>query len=310
MNNFQLLTRCLLAAAGAIDKGKGYLAYVAYEEKDHKLVEKVWSGHKFNQSPLIASDLKKGTPASYGLEADKHLVFYVNESNILKCKEFDAEEDDWNPVSLGEEENLSVHPESRLSSCFTSDGLWVFFHDSTGDFRCLVKRNELCGKPEQVPAQPPMNTPHSASVYDEKLHLFYMSEDNALHYQSKEHDNGAWEDPVMVTAKLNDVVLNFMVARDDRGFEAYFLTGSTLLLVGPSKKIVMLGDIEGNKFIPADDAEDVITLVIFASWAVVEGGKVVAEKVKKAARNGKELAEELITKGKGIIQERKGSREM
>ncbi|KAH8647460.1 hypothetical protein BGZ60DRAFT_535346 [Tricladium varicosporioides] len=257
MTKYDDLTRCLLAAGGAPSED-GKTMNLVYEE-DNDLVVKEWTGSEVGDQALITSGVKKSTDAPYLEFGDKRLVFFIDESNTLQCFTHN-DTDGWDDFGLGEAK-IDVHPLSRLTACPTPTGVIAFFQALNGSLKGIKMGEKSLEVFDKIPATPMKGAALSVVVdVEDKVCLFYMHEDNNMHYVVQNSGTGAWKDHILEKSAFDTPITRVLVSQDPqtKTFVAAFLTASTLFRVESSGKRTELGDVVGEKFKATGSEESIL----------------------------------------------------
>ncbi|PGH17865.1 hypothetical protein AJ80_04689 [Polytolypa hystricis UAMH7299] len=278
MSQFKNITRWLLAAGGSTS-ADGKSTYYLYEEKN-TLCIKPWTGSEFAGKSWVATGVKSGTSAPCISVNGKHLVFCVNQSDILKCyaesqkvpaadmgddddDDDDDEDDDtlWNDVPSGPAGNIKVHSKSQLEVNISESGITVFYQTPDGRLGTIVNR----GKDWQtIGLQSPnvlLGTPLASFTSKEKPLLFYLNDDNSIHFLTNDTHQDTWTDAPLANVKLGGYVSRLAVSEgdDNAGLAAYCLADGKLLMVKESgDQVDVLGTVEKGEFHAAQGQESVL----------------------------------------------------
>ena len=134
-------------------------------------------------------------------------MFCIDKSDTLKCyaepqtkpAEGDDDDDDdadddelWKEVNLGQANSVKVHPKSQLEVSISKHGIMVFYQAPDGSLNSITNKGkdwELVGP---LSAGVLEGTPLACFVSNEKLLLFYMTQDNCIHYLTKDAQKEEW----------------------------------------------------------------------------------------------------------------------
>ncbi|KAI0918883.1 hypothetical protein AcV5_001947 [Taiwanofungus camphoratus] len=254
MAQLQDLTRCLLAAGGAVrSDGKG--TYLFYTDQS-ALTSKLWTGTSFGDQELICTSVRPNSTASFLLGSTTRLVICISTASALSAYRYDEEEEEWvedNAVS-----HYKVHPVGMLTASIDSnESVCVFFQDTSGHLIYL----DNSWTSTVLPADPIAGSPISTTVVEGQMHVFYISShDSSMHYVTKGVD-GNWSDKVMARHAFEEGLRRFMVAKNEESgaFEAYILTGRNAVLHMTTEgggEVKQLGKVDKDgKFVAGTSAE-------------------------------------------------------
>ncbi|KAL6305494.1 hypothetical protein BKA93DRAFT_824901 [Sparassis latifolia] len=257
MAQLQDLSRSLLAAGGAMHpEGKG--TYLLYTDDD-SLISKLWTGTEFDESDLIATSIRTGSPASYLLTDDIRLVVCITSDNTVRVLRYDKDEEEWTDDDTIP--RYEVHSAGQLAACLGVDGrLNTFFQDTSGRLIFL----DESWNPTVLPVDVQIGSPIALAIVEKKgdahLYVFYVSKDNRVHFVAQD-DTGSWSDSRMVNCQVEEKVVRFRVALNEQtdAFEAYALTdGRTVLQItgkGDGQKNELGKIDQDGVFVPGTSAE-------------------------------------------------------
>ncbi|KAI0449237.1 hypothetical protein F5B21DRAFT_494987 [Xylaria acuta] len=267
----QDLVQYLKAASGAIPLDKPGIYLVSEEAGD--LIEKCWTGIEIADQVFIASDVRENTPALYLLDKDERRVFCVDKNNILRCYEYNAEEEEWGEISLSGNQEVTIHPSSQLSGGIVTSGQIVFFQDPSGRLQGVQIQND--GSWEAIPEVPirsQQGTAHSIIVSDDNvLHMLYIHQDNYIHHLATNLETSEWYDSTLPGTRLeSDQVTNFIaISDDDLNFEICALSSAEKLIRIDKEGVrTELGRISQNQFVATSSRECVIETMGLVKKAV------------------------------------------
>ncbi|KAI1118533.1 hypothetical protein F5Y14DRAFT_217786 [Nemania sp. NC0429] len=257
----QDLVQYLKAASGAIPLDESGIYLVSEEDGD--LLEKHWTGIEIADQVFIASDVRENTPAVYLLDKDERCVFCVDNDSILRCHRYDSVEKEWEEVSLSGNQDIIVHPSSRLSGGIFASGRIVFFQDPSGQLQGIQVQTD--GRWEALPKIPDhcqQGGAHSIVVSDDNvLHILYIHQDNYIHHLINNPKTGKWNDSTLPGSGFEgDQVTNFLVIPDDNlTFEICALSSAEKLIRIDKEGVrTELGGLDQGRFVATSSGECVI----------------------------------------------------
>lgn len=236
------------------DKGGTYFLYT----DNGSLTSKLWAGDKWDDQDILAKGVRPGSPASYLLSPSTALILYITNSSALAALRYDDEEEEW--VEDEDAPSKQLHSESKLAACFlpdSEDKIYTFFQEPSKSLVCLDSEWNT----SILPANPLVGSPISATVIDDKVHVFYISDkDHYMHYLVEE-TGGSWIDNIMAKCVLDETFTRFMVAKNNESkvIEAYMLSVGRVMMqiVGEGDgELRELGKVDkDDKFVPGTSAE-------------------------------------------------------
>ncbi|KAL9103419.1 MAG: hypothetical protein Q9163_001521 [Psora crenata] len=262
-SKYEVLSRCLYAASGAVPFDQPDKLYLVNEENGELSEQLMVGGSKVDED-IIADNVKSKTPAAYLYQNnDERRCFCVGADNTLKYYKFT---ESWEPASLGSLPEQRIHPVGNLCGCFTPEGVAVYFQDPSGNLRGVEERKGVWRTLQPIGVDTQKRTPLkiSFSEANSSFYLYYVGADGFLHYRTISSSGEESQDHIFPESKFGKPIENFIVFRgeDDRKTEAYFLTSSEkraassvfTRIDGDGKKAT-LGYSTGGKFEPDNNAQ-------------------------------------------------------
>lgn len=111
-----------------------------------------------------------------------------------------------------------------------------------------------------------VGSPFSTDVFDEKLHLFYIStNDNYIHDVTQE--GSTWQDKVVIKYAFKTEIKSFFTTENKKGDdESYVLTGENALAkVAGGGEMVKLWTVKDGKFVP-ETTEELWSGTVMDTW--------------------------------------------
>lgn len=265
MAQFQDLSRVLLAA-GCATHPEGDGTYFLYTNNTN-LTSKILADNNWGDQEILVKNVRSGSPAACLLSSSTKLIIYVTSTSSLAAIRYDEDDEEWYEDDGVPAEQLNGA--GKLAGVFrpgTKEEFYIFFQDQRNKLICIDHEWSSV----TLPANPLEGTPLCATVIDNKIYLFYVSDgDHCLHYLLEEDDD--WIDSIMVKCVFDETLRSFTVAKNGDGMlEAYILTVGNVVLqvVGKGKgEVRELGRVDQDgKFIAGKDIE-------FATfvWAPIVG---------------------------------------
>jgi hypothetical protein len=291
MNALQDLTRSLLAAGVKGSDDPDEVTYL-YEE-DGDLMEKQWADSEVVDQTSISSDVRSDTAAAHLMGTTgkasnstllltctranfrQGLIFYIDINNVIKGVKYNEEDGAWEEADLGEAANVVAHEKSGLATYLCHSKAGLFFQDPAGSVVGIINRGGSWKLDDKLSAKAVVGTPLSTTSKGDKLYVFYVGEDNSIHYHVRE--NGGWKGGSPTVDKRETCthtslgadytvgnstfpsVKRIVTAEDpeSEAFEVYVLSeGRVWLIAGSDRK--ELGKVEGGKLVALTTAQRTI----------------------------------------------------
>ncbi|KAJ3550243.1 hypothetical protein NM688_g5099 [Phlebia brevispora] len=249
------LTRVFLSAGFAADPDNGGIQFLYTDDGNlirKRLVDETWADEE-----TIADDVRKGSPAPYLRGETVNLIFYITSSSELYTLQFDPDEEVW--VDHEDAPSEEVHSEGNVTACLHAEGdkevFYIFFQDPSQNIVCL----DNTWTRSVLPAKALAGTALSATVMEDVVHVFYVSEsDRSLHYIRKTDDG--WVDDVAAKRVPDEPLRCFTVGQnEEKAFEIYAMTTQKAIVRitgGGEGDVQKLGKVdEEGKYVASTDAE-------------------------------------------------------
>ncbi|KAJ5548875.1 hypothetical protein N7513_006109 [Penicillium frequentans] len=246
MDELKVIAWCLDAAGGVLREEGFRLLYA----KNDELIEELWDTMGVLDIPRVGGDIKSGAPAAYlwfgtseDDEEDKRVAFSVTHDDTLRYFTYNNYKDDWEESDFSELGQIQLAPGSGLTGGLGPDGPAIF--SST----IIMKRGrwELGDLGGFVDPTPRVGSPLSITPVKEGIMVFFIGEDNALHYLAEDPQTGTWRDHWLDQIIMEAPVSRFKVFYHpySKLFEAYFLSeGKLIRFASKSGDFVEGGDDE------------------------------------------------------------------
>ncbi|KAL7909355.1 hypothetical protein GGI35DRAFT_449662 [Trichoderma velutinum] len=260
----------ILCAGGSFVSGVHEAGFYIIAEDKNELSELRWVGSQLASETLIGSGARDKSPAIYVTRDDNRSVFCVGENNALKLFTL---EDEWQEVRLSKNEEISIHPLSKLSGSVHGNDSLVFFEDTAGHLRGVnIHEN---GNWEFLPFAPVnsvLGSPHFTQVRDNTVFLSYVHQDGSIHQRTIDVITNSHIDVVVKGTEFgNEPVMSFILGPlNDSDFQVIALTKKEQLVsIDGEGKVNPIGNInEKGVYTPSTSEESNKPVIKTASAAV------------------------------------------
>lgn len=247
MSDFQDLTRSLLAA-GSVGDPEGEGEYLLYVDPQRSFLScRHWEGNAFGETELIAPSVRPNSTAAYLITETGKFVICITPSSNLSAYEYDGQ---WDEIDDHPIMSYEVHSDGRLAASIGANGrIYVFFQDPSQRLICLDDAYTAT----VIPVNPVVGSPFSTALFNDKLHLFYISaNDNYIHDVTQE--DSTWKDRVVINYEFKTEIKSFFTTEDEKGEDlAYVLTGDSenaLVKITGGGEMTKLGTVKDSTFVP------------------------------------------------------------
>ncbi|OKL60829.1 hypothetical protein UA08_03758 [Talaromyces atroroseus] len=263
MSRYEDLTRRFLAA-GDVEHSNGTLDL--FYEKDNELILKPWTGKEFGETEFVTDQVREKTPVAALIlpsEPDQpvyRMLFCISQSHLLECYAYHPGEERWKEIKLGPVGDAIVHHKSNLGAILTPEGLIVLYQAPDNTLRGIINNGtswEPLGQPLSARALP--GTPISITSSGGNPTVFYVNEDNGLHYQSIQSEGN---DNALENSRLTSPVTRIKVVQNEetKQVATYVLTEDDhiYLLDQDGNAPTDVGYIENEQFEATKSAQAVL----------------------------------------------------
>ncbi|KAL7800584.1 hypothetical protein V8C43DRAFT_274318 [Trichoderma afarasin] len=214
----------ILCAGGSFVSGVHEAGFYIIAEDKNELSELRWVGSHLASETFIGSGVRHKSPAVYVTRDNNRSVYCVGENNALKCFTLGVE---WREIRLSNNEEIILHPLSKLSGSVHGNDSLVFFDDKAGHLRGV--RIHESGNWEPLPFAPVDSvpgSPHFTQVRDNTVFLSYVHEDGCIHQRAIDVITNNHTDLIVKgTEFANDPATSFILGvPHDSDFQVIALT--------------------------------------------------------------------------------------
>ncbi|KAL6834214.1 hypothetical protein J3E69DRAFT_326287 [Trichoderma sp. SZMC 28015] len=260
----------ILCAGGSFVSGVHEAGFYIIAEDKNELSELRWVGSQLASETFIGSGVRHKSPAVYVTRDNNRSVYCAGENNALKCFTL---RDEWQEIRLNNNEEIILHPLSKLSGSVHGNDSLVFFDDKAGHLRGV--RIQESGNWEFLPFAPVESvpgSPHFTQVRDNTVFLSYVHHDGYIHQLAIDVITNNRADLVVKgTEFANDPATSFILGiLNDSDFQVIALTKEEQLVsVDGNGKRSPIGSInEKGIYTPSTSEESNKPVIKTASAAV------------------------------------------
>ncbi|PNP53234.1 hypothetical protein THARTR1_06251 [Trichoderma harzianum] len=260
----------ILCAGGSFVLGVHEAGFYIIAEDKNELSELRWVGSQLASETLIGSGVRNKSPAVYVTRDHNRSVYCVGENNALKLFTL---EDEWREIKLSNNEEIVIHPLSKLSGSVHGSDSLVFFEDTAGHLRGV--RIQENGNWELLPFAPVNSVPgnpHFTQLQDNTVFLSYVHQDGCIHQRAIDVITNNHTDVVVKgTEFANDPATSFILGLpNDSDFQVIALTKTEQLVsIDGEGKVNPIGSINGKGvYTPSTSEESNKPVIKTASAAV------------------------------------------
>ncbi|KAJ6114934.1 hypothetical protein N7486_000712 [Penicillium sp. IBT 16267x] len=285
MDDVKKIAYCLDAAGGVMSEQGFHLLYV----RDNELIEELWDTNGVLDIVSVGDEIKTDAPAAYiwvgateDDEQDKRIVFSVTHDDTLRYFTYNNYIDEWEESDFSYAAHIQLAPDSGLTGDLGPDGPAIFFVDVDGNLQTLIMEGNGWKLGDALDVSPRVGSPLSITPVDEGILVFYIGDDDMLHYLAQNTQSGDWQDHYVEHVIMEAPVSRFKISRDpDTGFfEAYFLSEEKLIrFAGEGGEMEEVGKMNGRELIKNNAAQSVYKT--FLSGLVTRDGRAYGFKVSE-----------------------------
>ncbi|KAK0763213.1 hypothetical protein N5P37_004199 [Trichoderma harzianum] len=260
----------ILCAGGSFVSGVHEAGFYIIAEDKNELSELRWVGSQLASETLIGSGVRHKSPAVYVTRDNNRSVYCAGENNALKCFTLG---DEWREIKLSNNEEIILHPLSKLSGSVHGNDSLVFFDDKAGHLQGV--RIQESGNWEPLlfaPVDSVPGSPHFTQVQDNTVFLSYVHQDGCIHQRAIDFITKNHTDLVVKgTEFANDPATSFILGiPNDSDFQVIALTKKEQLVsIDGEGKVTPIGSInEKGVYTPSTSEESNKPVIKTASAAV------------------------------------------
>ncbi|KAI1211519.1 uncharacterized protein F4807DRAFT_417928 [Annulohypoxylon truncatum] len=253
----QILARNLQAIATG-PSGDGANVFLL-EEAEGNLLQELWVDNQPVIKTFVTSGAKENTPAVYLTNEAERYIFFLDNTNQLRCVTYDENDEEWDDAPFNDVfGGIEVYENTRLSGFSNPSGMMIVFETQPGQLATLVGRDGQWKVTGAVPAKVEPGAAHTTVDGPNKLDIFCFGHDSQILHLVQDHNSGSWDASVVENSRLEAPLARIAAfpKEDALTFDlVILLSNSQMIWIEAGGAKTDLGVVDGTKLIPPTAAE-------------------------------------------------------